>query len=183
MALGPKQMQDAILRNLKTKTGNSAEEWFQEIAGTDLTDIKAISTYLKSDHGLGHFQAQMVAKAYLGERSAYARPRDLVRELFPKGEAFDRYAAVRDKLTEGDRNVRVQPCQTYVPLYRKRQFALLAPGPDGTLLLGVSLPEGQAHPTLQPGCKVGSARVNHHVLLRSADDLTPDLLTLLNSLR
>lgn len=60
MALNPKQMRDAILRNLEVKTGKSLAQWLVIVRKSGLTDRKTIVDYLKKEYGVGHFQAQTI---------------------------------------------------------------------------------------------------------------------------
>lgn len=64
MALNPKQMGEAIIRNLKEKTGKSLEEWLKELSETKLQEKKEVIEFLKNQKGLGHFQAQEVYKHF-----------------------------------------------------------------------------------------------------------------------
>jgi len=60
MALGPKQMGEAILRNLEEKTGKTLEQWISIVKKSKLSDKKSVMDFLKITHGLGHFQAQKI---------------------------------------------------------------------------------------------------------------------------
>lgn len=61
----PEEMEKAIIRNLTDKTGRSLEEWFAVLKDTDLSEKRELKEYLKSVHGVGHFQAQTIIKFYL----------------------------------------------------------------------------------------------------------------------
>ena len=67
MALGPKQMGEAILRNLEEKTGKSLEQWLTIVKKSKLTDKKSIIDFLKNTHSVGHFQAQKIFECFQGE--------------------------------------------------------------------------------------------------------------------
>lgn len=64
MALNPNQMSEAIIRNLKEKTGKTLEEWLDEVKETALEEKKEVIEFLKNEKGLGHFQAQEVYKHF-----------------------------------------------------------------------------------------------------------------------
>ena len=53
MALGPKQMGEAIIRNLKEKTGKTLEQWIELIEQETLQDKKEIIAFLKTENGIG----------------------------------------------------------------------------------------------------------------------------------
>lgn len=62
MALNPKEMSEAIIRNMKEKTGKSLEEWIGVVKESKLQEKKEIIDFLKTEKGLGHFQALEVFK-------------------------------------------------------------------------------------------------------------------------
>jgi len=61
----PKEMEEAIIRNLAEKTGRSLEEWFGVLDETDLTEKNELREHLKKIESVGHFQAQTIVKFYL----------------------------------------------------------------------------------------------------------------------
>ena len=65
MALSPKEMEQAIIKNLPEKTGKSLEQWVQVLAEAGISHKKEQIALLKQTHGVGHFQAQTIIKAYL----------------------------------------------------------------------------------------------------------------------
>ena len=64
MALNPQQMSEAIIRNLKEKTGKTLDEWLEIISETELKEKKEVTQFLKTEKKLGHFQAQVVFTAF-----------------------------------------------------------------------------------------------------------------------
>ena len=81
MALGPKQMGEAILRNLEEKTGKTLEQWISIVKESKLEDKKSIMDFLKNTHGLGHFQAQKIVE-HLEGKDAYENTDDFIPKLF-----------------------------------------------------------------------------------------------------
>ena len=57
----PEEMEQAIVRNLREKTGKPLEEWFSVLRASSLSE----KGELKKLHGVGHFQAQTIVKFYL----------------------------------------------------------------------------------------------------------------------
>ena len=170
MALTPAQMGDAIVRNLETKTGHPLEHWLDVLHEGDTTDRKSAIAYLKSA-GLGHFQAQKVYEASVGE-DPYGDPEALVAMQFP-GTLHAAYAAfAKTCLTLGD-DVEARPCRTYVPFYAKRQFAILTAKPDGSLHVGLALPDGFTHEAVELAKGLGgSERINARFALAASGELT-----------
>ena len=108
------------------------------VAESGLAEKKAIAKYLKEVRGLGHFQAQKVAERYVGE-DAYCHPEIFAKDLFVNPEDCRTYEQLRDQLLALGDDVRVRPCRTYQPFYRKTQFALLTKRGD-SIVLGLALP-------------------------------------------
>jgi hypothetical protein len=65
MGLSPKEMEDAIIKNLQDKTGKSINEWIKVLSEENLSSKKEMKLYLKEKHIIGHFQAQTIVKLFL----------------------------------------------------------------------------------------------------------------------
>jgi hypothetical protein len=50
--------------NLQAATGKSVAEWVADVDAAQLDGYAAIINWLKRHHGLGHFQARLVAEAH-----------------------------------------------------------------------------------------------------------------------
>jgi hypothetical protein len=122
MALGPKAMGEAILANLKTKTGKDLKAWLAELKSLRPTDKKDATARLKAA-GLGTFQAMSVVEAYYGD-TAYENPDHMIDTLFaPYPEQRALFNAIRDSVVDG-KSLRLQPCKGYMPLYSARNVIL-----------------------------------------------------------
>ena len=63
----PDEMEKAIIRNLPEKTGKSLEAWCAVLRASGLSEKREFKAHLKADHGVGHFQAQIIVTRYLAE--------------------------------------------------------------------------------------------------------------------
>ena len=180
MALGPKKMGEAILRNLKEKTGKSADEWGDLVEKTKLRDKKEVISFLKTEKGLGHFQAQKVFEHFSG-KDHYADPSTFADEIFKSKEAKALYEFSKLKILELAQDIRVQPCRTYIPFYRKNQFALLTQGKDDTLLLGLNLTGNQWGSRFSTKAIKGSERINAQTVIHSTSDFDEDVMSALHA--
>ena len=88
MGKSPKEMADAIVKNLPEKTGKSLDEWLTILAGSGPVSKKERIVWLKTEHELGHVTAQVIA----------ARADDA-----ETGGGYDNPAALLDALYEGPR--------------------------------------------------------------------------------
>ena len=71
MAKSPEEMKASMIAGLKEKTGKAIDEWLRIVAVGKPAKHKEIMTFLKSDHGLTHGYANLIALQYLGLRQSY----------------------------------------------------------------------------------------------------------------
>ena len=60
----PEEMESAIVRNLREKTGRSLGEWFEVLKSSEVKEEREMKVHLKEEFGVGHFQAQTIVKMY-----------------------------------------------------------------------------------------------------------------------
>jgi len=155
MACTPKQMAAAIIRNLPL------------LQQSGVSSKKEAISFLKSE-GLGHIQAQTVY-SHSFDKTDYDK---LSPEgLFTNPENLELYRYLEHKITTLHDDVRVEPCKTYIPFYRKNQFAIVAPAGTEHLKLGLVLPESYSDAELRVAHSFGTERVNRKINLRSKDDV------------
>lgn len=174
MALGPKQMGDAIVRNLQAKTGKTLEEWIRVVSETGLREKKEVVNYLKTTHGVGHFQAQTIYEHFIGE-IPYDDPDRLVEELFRGEQIRQLFLALKDKIEQMGSDVRAQPCKTYVPFYRRSTFSVLVPEGEDQVAVGLVLPEDFESPVWSRAAMKQSERITHLAVLGSEEDLNEEV--------
>ena len=178
MALGPKEMAAKIIQNLPKKTGKSLEEWLEIVTHSGETDKKSVMNLLKGEHGLGHFQAQTVFMEFIGERP-YEDTEQLITQLFPSSPARDQYESIAQQLQQLGEDVRIQPCRTYIPFYRSRQFALLSPTRSGGMRLGMNLPADFSEAGFLPSTSGTSERINFDIHIETGESLNSTILSAL----
>ena len=157
---------DAIasqIANLEAKTGRSLADWIEIALATPdgaAPSHKAIIDRLKTEHGLGHGYANLVALRALQPQDApegdalvdswYAGPKAGLRPL------HDAVIAVARAMGP---DVELAPKKTYVSLRRKKQFAMVGPGPGGRLEIGLNLPDRPVGGRLEAATGMASRRV------------------------
>lgn len=131
----PAETVRAIERKLKENTGRTLGEWVKLVRDSPHRDARAAQTWLKEEHGVGHFQAMTVARAAFeaGWATDYEDPERLLNVLFSGSKAkwrslFERVMAAATGLGA---DVRVSVCKTYASAYRSRQFLVVRPKRDG----------------------------------------------------
>ena len=68
MALSPDGMSEAVIRNLKNRTGSSLEQWVRIARKSGLTEPKELRKWLKTEHGLGGTTCWIIADAVMLNR-------------------------------------------------------------------------------------------------------------------
>lgn len=143
MALNPREMGEAVVRNLPEKTGRSLEQWLA-VLGTDgpATPRERVA-WLKREHGLGHVTAQTVVGhardgSAVMDVTVYDDVDALVAALFgdPGSDLRRRYEALRADIEATVPDVRVTACRGYVGFATRRQFAAVR-ARKGDLQLGL----------------------------------------------
>ena len=123
----------AILANLEAKTGRTLEAWLALAKKAKLQDAKAARAFFKAQ-GLNMAAGGYLAELALGAEietpaSHLAKAQGYVDAQYGGKKAalrplFERLLALAYALGE---DVRACPCQTIVPLYRRRVFAEVKP--------------------------------------------------------
>ncbi|MBW8885619.1 MAG: DUF4287 domain-containing protein [Planctomycetia bacterium] len=168
---------------LNEKTGRTLDQWIKHIQHAGPPDAKDCRDWLKKAYSLGTNTAGWLAE------KALAGPQKLAEET-PEG-----YLAIAPKYVEqmyagpkaslkaihdeiirialalGD-DVRICPCKTIVPLYRRHVFAQIKPATQKRIDLGFALGEepftSRLHDT---GGLTKKDRITHSVALSSLTDL------------
>lgn len=164
------------IRNIEAQTGQSLDELIATGLATGATKHKELQAYFTETYGLTYGNANVVAifardrlKGASGEEANFvdaqyegkkAALRPLYDTLIAAVAAF------------GD--VEIAPKRTYVSLRRKKQFALVQPGP-GRIDVGINLKGVDPNGRLE---KSGSfnAMCTHRVRVNGPDDVNDELL-------
>lgn len=143
MALSPEGMQEAVVRNLKDRTGKSLEQWVRVAKSSRTTDPKELRSWLKSEHGLGGTTCMVITNATLSKPGDKPPSESELLDGQFKGDGaalrpvYDRLVRVVKKLGK-DVNIGIRKTQT--TFARGHTFAI-AKAPTRTRIdLGLRLP-------------------------------------------
>ena len=176
-------MMQKWIAELKPKTGRSLDEWLRHINSAGPPDEKSCRVWLKSAYGLGTNSAWWLAEkafgnamgmvddspemylaacpAYVAEM--YAGPKAHLRPL------HDQLVQLARQLGE---DVRICPCKTIVPIYRRHVVAQIKPTTNKRIDLGLALgDEPFTSRLLDTGGRAKKDRITHRVALVSAADI------------
>jgi hypothetical protein len=136
-----------IMAGMKQKTGRSVDEWLQLIEKQAPGGEKERRAWLKEKHGLGMNYAWWLAERSLGKgddgdpETYLKQAEEYVDKMFsgPKTALRPIYDALLKLGRSMGDDVRVCPCQTIVPFYRKHVFAQIKPTTQTRIDLGLAL--------------------------------------------
>lgn len=176
---------DAIVSmqvNLEQKTGKKWAEWVRIARATGLAKHGEIVKHLKSEHGLGHGYANMIALETREGEAPKPAEGDAVEGLYAGAKAGLRpiHDALMAAIGKLGSDFEVSPKKGYLSLRRKKQFALIQPSTATRLDLGLQLkgvaPEGRLE-----AAGSWSGMVSHRVRLESAKEIDKQLVAWLRT--
>ncbi|MEM6573756.1 MAG: DUF5655 domain-containing protein [Pseudomonadota bacterium] len=155
---------ETMFKNLPVKTGKNLEEWKKMVAQSGLGKHGQVVKMLKSDHGITHGFANLIASECL----KVAEPVDLVAAQYagPKAGLRPLHDAIVKFASALGPDVEVAPKKGSVSLRRKKQFALVTPATKTRIDLGLALKGDPAEGRLESY----NAMCSHRVRLESASD-------------
>jgi len=138
----------AVVANMKTKTGRSLEEWVAFVKSKGPKMEEARRDWLKDEHGLGTNYASWIAQRSAGKGEDDTDPEKYLveAEKYVEEQYPDKKAALRPiyekLLDEGlalGKDVRACPCKTMVPLFRNHAIAEIKAATRTRVDLGLAL--------------------------------------------
>lgn len=165
----PDDMAASMIANLPEKTGKSLEEWLTLVSASGHEKHGKIVAFLKSEHGMGHGFANLVASKALAKEEEV----DLVAAQYAGAKAalkpiHDAIVAYAQGLGS---DVELAPKKTSVSLRRKKQFALITPATRTRVDLGLALKGDEPAGRLEEG----DAMCSHRVRLEAVSDFDDEV--------
>ena len=165
------------IRNIETQTGKSLDELIAAGLATGQTKHKALQAFFTETYGLTYGNANVVA-IFAGDRlkGASGEEANFVDAQYEGKKAPLRplYDTLIAAVAGFGDDVAIAPKRTYVSLRRKKQFALVQPGP-GRVDVGINLKGVEPDGRLE---KSGSfnAMCTHRVRVAGVEDVNDELL-------
>lgn len=176
MAKSPDDALTSMVQNLKAKTGKPIEEWVALAKRPGFGKHGEIVAYLKSEHGLTHGYANLVAHTALSSAAFSQDDADLVTAQYsgPKAGLKPIYDALT-KLVHGfGGDVEMSPKKAYVSVRRSKQFAIFQPSTKDRVDVGINL-KGVAPAGRLEASGSFNAMVSHRVKVTSAAEVDAEL--------
>lgn len=177
-------MYQSSLAALKQKTGRTLEEWIKLVQKNGPATEKERRAWLKAEHGLGMNYAWWIAEQSMGKgddgnpetylkqaeeyvEKMYAGPKEPLRPIFEELLALGRSLG---------NDVRVCPCKTIVPLYRRHVFAQIKPTTRTRIDLGLALKDTKVPKRLiDTGGLAKKDRITHRIEITSLKDIDAEV--------
>ena len=175
----PEEMANSMIQNMEAKTGHPLNYWLQLASQFGLTKHGQIVKKLKSDHGMTHGFANLVAHKLLkSDAASLGGADDLVNLQYSKGKEHLRsiYEAIAKEVMKFGSDVELAPKKAYVSLRRKKQFGLIQPSTKTRVDVGINIKGKEASGKLENSGSWNSM-VSHRVRLNSEDDVDSELIS------
>ena len=164
----------AIISKFAEKTGKTIEQWIELVKKSGLETSAQRRDWLKEQHGLTTNYAMFVAQQAEGKGgAANYHPDELVSAMFagPKEHLRPIYEQILKFGLNLGRDVKVCPCATIVPFYRKHVFAQVKAPNRSRLDLGFAFRNMKATGKLiDTGGFAKKDRITHRVEIASPAD-------------
>ena len=176
MAKSPEEMVASMIQNLSEKTGKSLEEWLKISRGSGLEKHGQIVKMLKSDHGMTHGYANLVAIKTL-ESGPAASEDDLVESQYsgPKTDLRPIYDVLLAAVAKFGGDVEISPKKAYVSLRRNKQFGLIQPSTKTRVDVGINLKGVEPTERLEASGSF-NAMVSHRVRVADKREVDAELI-------
>ena len=172
----PEEQEAGMIRKLPELTGRTLEAWQQVIAASGLSAHGQIVKLLKTEHGVTHGYANLIAHKTLKSDAASGSADDLVAQQYSGSKAAMRPmcdALIRSVQQFGP-DVEIAPKKAYVSLRRAKQFGLIQPA-AARVDVGIALKGQQPSARLEASGSF-NAMVTHRVRVSSIKEIDQELL-------
>ena len=150
----PEEMAQKMLSNLEDKTGKPLADWKKLLAKQNFDKHGQMVKFLKSEHGVTHGFANLIAHETRGSAAQHSSSDDLVSAQYSGAKAD--LKPIYDRADPGDQQVRerrgsVAQEDLRQPSRRKKQFALIKPATKTRIDIGIQLKGETAKVAASPG--------------------------------
>jgi uncharacterized protein DUF5655/uncharacterized protein DUF4287 len=177
-------MFQSVLAGLKQKTGRDLEEWIKFVDKEGPASEEDRRLWLKTRHGLGTNYAWWIAERSVGKgddgnaETYLQQAEEYVEEMYSGAKESLRpiFEALLSLGRSLGKDVRVCPCQTIVPLYRKHVFAQIKPTTRTRIDLGLALKDTRVPKRLiNTGGFAKKDRISHRIEITSLKDIDAEV--------
>ncbi len=175
----------AWISGLLARTGRTLEEWVELVQDDGPETERERRAWLKAKHGLGTNASWWIAQradgrgAEDGDPEAYLKAaQGYVEAMFNGKKAGLRsiYEKILELAHQFGSDVKVCPCKTIIPLYRRHVFAEIKPSTSSRLDLGLALGAMKTPGRLaETGGHEKKDRITHRIALAAASEVDAEV--------
>ena len=169
-------------RNLPERTGRSMGEWLEVLKGSGIEGLRPGQAWLKENHGLGHYQAEMIAQRLIEGASDPSgwNADDTLEAQYAGKKAHLRpiHDRILEHVTAQHPEVEVGIRKTYVNFSVGSVYVHVVPATNSRIDLKLLFREGlpsTADDRLQPLTQ-NNEPMSHKVAIASADEVDGTIL-------
>lgn len=168
---------ETMIRNLEEKTGKSFDKWLAIAKKSGKEKHGEVVKYLKTEHGLTHGYANLVAHKAKGSDAGSKEEGDLVASQYSGKKADLRpiYDELVTEICKFGKDVELAPKKAYVSLRRSKQFGIIQPSTATRIDVGINLKDTPPTDRLETSGSF-NAMVSHRVRLSNADEIDRELI-------
>ena len=182
MPKSPKEMYEAIAKNLPKHTGKTLDQWMELVKRKGPKERKDQVDWLRIKYNLGGGQAKTIVKM-MHEGLADYDEEELMKKHFNNGKDYQK--PIFEKLISsvkkfGGQNIAVN--KTYLSLVKNQQFALVKTTKEG-LVIGVpgTAVRSARSKDFMPSKNLGSEKITHKIVLNDVSDVTDSVMKVLKA--
>lgn len=175
MATTPEQMMNAMIKNIETKTGHNINYWLKIAHASGETKHMAIIKFLKSNHGMSHGYANLIAFKIREDGSPKKTENQLIEDQYSiKPDIKPIYDELSEYILNLNPDISKRVCKGYVAFKTTKQFAILKPSTKTRMDVGLMLKGKETTARLKDGKKF-SGMMTHHVEIFTKEDIDNEL--------
>ncbi len=177
MAKTPEEMAASMIANLEEKTGKDLAGGLEITQASGLGKHGQIVKLLKSEHGMTHGYASLVAHETLRVGTEQQSESAVVDKQYAGAKADLRpiYDSLIAEVSKFGADLEVAPKKAYVSLRRNKQFGIIQPSTKTRVDVGINL-KGTAPTERLETSGSFNAMVSHRVRLGDADEVDSELI-------
>jgi hypothetical protein len=172
-------MEASSMANLVQRTGKSLDEWIKLVKETAPAGSKERREWLKTEHGITTNYAMWIVDRAEGNGGADSYdPEGMVEKMYSGAKEnlrplYDALLALGLGIGE---DVKACPCETIVPLYRKRVFAQIKPATQTRIDMGFALKDtGATGRLIDTGGFAKKDRITHRIPITSLEEIDEEV--------
>ncbi len=176
MAKTPEELAQTMIDNLHSRTGKALPEWIAIVKASGLEKHGQVLKHLKSEHGITHGFANLIAHKAKEHGAAPVSESDLVTAQYAgiKEGLRPIYDALVELINGFGNDVELAPKKSYVSLRRNKQFGIIQPSTKTRVDVGINLKGTTPTDRLEASGSF-NGMVSHRVRLSDVEEVDTEL--------